>query len=71
MHEGSSDYGHYYSFIFDRKAKKWFRFNDYRVTEEVEEVVFREAFGSADSKNKQCAYSLIYVNQEIANDQLT
>jgi len=69
MHEGSSEYGHYYSFIFDRKANKWYRFNDYKVSEESEEVVFREAYGSDDSKNKQCAYSLIYVNENIADVQ--
>jgi ubiquitin C-terminal hydrolase len=68
MHEGSSDYGHYYSFIYDRKAKKWFRFNDYRVSEESEEIVFTEAFGSLDSNKKQCAYSLIYVNDDIAKE---
>jgi ubiquitin carboxyl-terminal hydrolase 25 len=30
-HEGIADSGHYYSFIYDRKAKIWYKFNDHKV----------------------------------------
>ena len=64
IHEGDSDQGHYYAFIYDRNQFKWFRFNDYRVTEETEDKVFEESFGG--TQKKTCAYGLIYVNQDIA-----
>lgn len=32
IHEGSGEGGHYYSYIFDRKAQQWYCFNDYRVS---------------------------------------
>jgi len=63
IHQGSGEGGHYYAFIFDRKADKWYRFNDFRVTEESEERVLEEAFG--DEKTKTSAYGLIYLNSEL------
>jgi ubiquitin C-terminal hydrolase len=45
VHEGTGEMGHYYSFIFDRSAHKWYRFNDYKVSEETEDRVFEESFG--------------------------
>jgi len=39
VHEGNAESGHYYAFIFDRASEKWFRFNDFRVTEETWENV--------------------------------
>ncbi len=47
IHQGSGEHGHYYVFIFDRKAHKWYRFNDYKVSEESEDKVFEESFGEA------------------------
>ncbi|KAH3732634.1 ubiquitin carboxyl-terminal hydrolase 34 [Pelomyxa schiedti] len=32
VHSGSADYGHYYSYIKDRKSRYWFEFNDSTVT---------------------------------------
>jgi uncharacterized UBP type Zn finger protein len=40
VHEGSSDFGHYYAFIYDRKINQWYRFNDFKVFQVTEEVVF-------------------------------
>lgn len=45
VHEGSGDSGHYYAFIFDRKDHKWYRFNDYKISEESEAQVWEESFG--------------------------
>lgn len=28
IHDGSPGLGHYYSFIYDRYNKKWFKYND-------------------------------------------
>lgn len=56
--------GHYYTYIFDRKQQKWYKFNDYRVTEVDSKIVFDEGFGDVNSKTKACAYKLIYINQE-------
>jgi ubiquitin carboxyl-terminal hydrolase 25/28 len=67
VHEGDSESGHYYAFIFDRNEFKWYRFNDYRVTPETEDKVFEESFGG--NGKKSCAYGLIYVNNDIAIQQ--
>jgi ubiquitin C-terminal hydrolase len=63
VHEGTGEGGHYYSFIFDRSAHKWYRFNDYKVSEETEDRVFEESFG--DLKLQSCAIGLFYVNHSI------
>ncbi len=67
MHEGSADSGHYYAFIYERKTKKWYRFNDFKVTEVLETTVFEESYGDPSSASKSCAYALIYINKEISN----
>jgi ubiquitin carboxyl-terminal hydrolase 25 len=62
IHEGTAESGHYYSFIYDRKQDLWWRFSDVNVSIEVEEVVFKEAFGGQIASLKT-AYSLIYINE--------
>ena len=67
VHDGQDAVsGHYYSFIYDRASDLWWRFNDHTASQETEEVVMQEALGGNDQK---CAYSLIYVKQDVA-DQL-
>jgi len=66
VHDGSAESGHYYAFIFDRAEGLWYRFNDYRVTVECENVVFEESFGGV---RNSCAYGIIYVNSVIAGSQ--
>ena len=39
IHDGTAESGHYYSFIFDRKMDRWWRFSDVNVSPEVEEIV--------------------------------
>ena len=43
IHDGSADMGHYYTFIFDRFKKVWWKINDSMVREEAEDVVMEEA----------------------------
>ena len=62
IHEGTAESGHYYSFIYDRKQDVWWRFSDINVSIEIEEVVFREAFGGQVASRKT-AHSLIYINE--------
>ena len=62
IHDGTSDSGHYYSFIYDRKQQTWWRFSDYNVSIEVEEVVMEEAFGGQAASLKT-AYALIYISE--------
>lgn len=63
IHQGYADSGHYYAFIYDRKSKTWWRFNDHTVTKESEEVVFSESYGGGQPKT---AYCLIYINEYVA-----
>lgn len=65
IHEGDAELGHYYAFIFDRKEKQWYRFNDYKVTKENEGKVFDESFGGKGLKS--CAYGLLYIHEETAH----
>jgi len=66
IHDGTAESGHYYSFIYDRKQDCWWRFSDVNVSMEIEEVVFREAFGGQAASTKT-AYSLIYINEFCKN----
>lgn len=65
MHDGFAHSGHYYSFIFDRAKKQWYRFNDHTVSLEHEEIVFTEAFGGQNSSKS--AYCLMYLNKGVAD----
>lgn len=67
VHYGNSEGGHYYAFIFDKSTFKWYRFNDFKITEETEDKVFEESFGG-NNKNTS-AYGLVYVNHEIFTQQ--
>jgi len=66
MHDGMAESGHYYSFIYDRKIDCWWRFSDHDVSMEIEEEVFKEAFGGVPGSQK-AAYSLMYINQYIVD----
>ena len=61
IHDGTAESGHYYSFIFDRKIDKWWRFSDVNVSPEVEATVMTESFGGMNDSHKT-AYCLIYIN---------
>ena len=61
-HEGKSDYGHYYSFIYDRKGNQWYKFDDFKVAAVNEAEVFASSLGDPKSATQSCAYALVYVN---------
>lgn len=61
VHDGNAESGHYYTFIHDHFGKKWRKFNDIRVTEVAEELVFKESMGGDDKKT---AYWLVYVSEK-------
>jgi ubiquitin carboxyl-terminal hydrolase 25/28 len=65
IHDGNAESGHYYTFIFDRVADKWWRYNDFQVSEETEENVMSESFGDNNNSCQKTAYSLIYINEYI------
>ncbi|KAJ3119387.1 ubiquitin-specific protease ubp2 [Nowakowskiella sp. JEL0407] len=66
IHEGQADFGHYWSFMYDRQTKRWLKYNDSIVTEVPESVVFEDTTGSSAN-----AYCLMYCDDseytEIAN----
>ncbi len=66
MHDGPAEFGHYYSFVFDRKENVWWRFNDHSVSMETEEVVLQESIGGQKDSTK-AAYMLIYTNQFVVS----
>jgi ubiquitin C-terminal hydrolase len=39
VHSGDTEYGHYYSYIYDRREKQWYCFNDHKVEKVDEKVV--------------------------------
>ena len=66
IHQGFAESGHYYCYVYDRRTTSWWRFNDHTVSQECEQVVMEEAYGGNDKQGKT-AYSLIYINEQIAN----
>ena len=78
VHNGVSDFGHYYDLIKGRD-NKWYKFNDENVTQFNEEYIPNEAFGNKDSDDedsekeirKKNAYILFYTKKcEINNEEL-
>ncbi|KAL4128968.1 hypothetical protein PRIC2_004980 [Phytophthora ramorum] len=66
VHSGTSDTGHYYSFIKDRhelESERWLEFNDEVVREFDVDTMGEECFGGEEVAQKwdsiQCAYSPI------------
>lgn len=65
VHDGNAQSGHYYTFIKDRMHNKWWRFNDYRVTEASEEDVFKESNGG---HSWMTAYWVLYIDDSLAKE---
>ncbi|KAJ6244259.1 ubiquitin carboxyl-terminal hydrolase 28 [Anaeramoeba flamelloides] len=66
IHFGDPNRGHYYSYTFDEKNQRWLNFNDRKVTEIDEEIVFKKSYG--DSKESVNAYCLIYVDSKFYSE---
>jgi len=73
-HIGSSDSGHYYSFIKERDGlQRWFEFNDKMVVPFKEEDIPKECYGGVDKKGKERnnnAYLLFYDRQDESKGEL-
>lgn len=50
MHSGTSESGHYYSFI--RVGNDWYKFNDQTVTKIEYKDIHHECFGGSESKEQ-------------------
>ena len=66
IHDGLAENGHYYTYVFDRAQKVWWKLNDHNVSQEKEETVLKEAFGGEGYKS---ACNVIYISKHIS-DQL-
>jgi ubiquitin C-terminal hydrolase len=68
IHSGTSEAGHYYSFIKEEDSRKWYEFNDELIAEMDYRKVEEEGFGglvrSTDPEHryekKMSAYMLFY-----------
>lgn len=54
IHEGTTDYGHYYALIKD--GDQWFKFNDYNVSKMEESEVFNLAYGGTGNASAYCIF---------------
>ena len=63
IHEGNSEFGHYYSIIKDDELNKWIKFNDEQILEFDEEKLEEEAFGNIEENgpvDTPSAYVVFY-----------
>ena len=63
IHDGMAENGHYYSYIYDRLQKLWWRFDDHKVSVVDETIVMEEALGN--QKGYKSACNLFYINNHI------
>jgi len=63
IHDGMAENGHYYSYIYDRLQKLWWRFDDHKVSVVEETIVMEEALGN--QKGYKSACNLFYINNHI------
>lgn len=64
IHDGLAENGHYYTFVYDRAQKVWWKMNDHNVSQESEETVLKEAFGGQGYKS---ACNVIYISKHISD----
>ncbi|ORZ40542.1 hypothetical protein BCR44DRAFT_294472 [Catenaria anguillulae PL171] len=68
VHMGTSESGHYYSFIRDAETLEWFQFNDTIVSPFQVDHLPEEAFGGGKANS---AYMLVYRRRGTADDPAT
>lgn len=60
IHDGLAENGHYYSYVYDRVLKVWWKLDDHRVSQVDEQQVMSEAFGGEGYKS---ACNLFYISE--------
>jgi ubiquitin carboxyl-terminal hydrolase 25/28 len=65
VHDGVAEQGHYFTYVYDRVMKRWWKLNDHNVNMELEQDVFDTAFGSEYSHKSAC--NMIYISKHIAD----
>jgi hypothetical protein len=63
IHDGLAENGHYYSYVYDRVLKVWWKLDDHRVSQVEEETVMKEAFGGEGYKS---ACNLFYISEHVS-----
>lgn len=66
VHEGEAISGHYWSYVFNREANSWLKFNDISVTEATWQEVVKESEGGYGTAS---AYCLIYTQSNDSSEQ--
>ena len=66
VHEGEAISGHYWSYVFNREANSWLKFNDISVTEATWQEVVKESEGGYGTAS---AYCLIYTQSTDSSEQ--
>ena len=64
VHNGVAEQGHYFTYVYDRVKKCWWKLNDHNVSMELEEDVFKTAFGENNLHSSAC--NMIYISNHIA-----
>ena len=69
IHDGVAEMGHFFTYVYDRVKKVWWKFNDCFVTQQKEEDVMLHALGG---HGYMSACGLVYISKHIAKqvDQL-
>ena len=66
IHQGSNPTsGHYWSYLFNIHQNKWYQYNDMKVNEVNEEIVFNDSTGGPHSSTS--ASFLIYIQHSLLN----
>ena len=64
IHDGLAENGHYYTYVYDRSQKVWWKLDDNRVSQADIKDVMREALGGDGYKS---ACNLFYMSKHIAD----
>lgn len=65
IHDGVAEQGHYFTYVYDRVKKQWWKLNDHDASMELEEEVFKTAFG--DNGTQRSACNIVYMSKHIAD----
>jgi len=63
IHDGMADNGHYYTYLYNRVERIWYKLEDHKASIVDEAIVMEEALGN--SKMYKSACNLFYVNSFI------